>query len=155
MALSPVLIVGVGNEWRGDDGAGIAVARALGPVVPRHARVEQCDGEGTRLVSLWDGSDRAIVIDAVRSGRPPGEVLRFDLAGDQPEDMARLSGDWRGSTHAFGLASAVSLARALGRLPRTLTVYGIEGEAFEHGAGLSPAVRGAVDRVVADILASL
>jgi hypothetical protein len=104
MATPPVLIVGIGNEWRGDDGAGIAAARALGAEAPPHARIELCDGEGTRLVSLWDGADRAIVIDAVRSGRPPGEVLRFDLRGDEPEG-AGVSGDHR-LLHAFGLASA-------------------------------------------------
>jgi hydrogenase maturation protease len=117
--------------------------------------MEVCDGEGTRLVALWVGADRAIVIDAVRSGRPPGEVLRVDLRGDRPDGVAQFAGDWRGSSHAFGLASAVSLARALGRLPRALTVYGIEGEAFEYGTGLSPTVHVAVARVAADIMASL
>jgi len=91
----------------------------------------------------------------VKSGRPPGEIVRVDLRSDRPGDMSKFAGDWRGSSHAFGLASAVSLARVLGRLPRSLTIYGIEGADFEHGADLTPAVRVAVDRVVSEILASL
>jgi hydrogenase maturation protease len=114
--------------------------------------VEISDGEGTRLVSLWDGVDQAIVIDAMHSGRTPGDIVRIDLRSDDSGALSAFAGDWRGSSHAFGLASAVSLARALGRLPRALTIYGIEGQHFEHGAGLSPAVLDAVDRVVAAIL---
>lgn len=150
-----LLIVGLGNEWRGDDGAGVAAARALRSVAPPEVRVETSEGEGTRLVALWGAVGRAIVVDALHSGRAPGEVVRVDLRAEDPGAALAFAGDWRGSSHAFGLASAVSLARALGCLPRRLTVYGIEGLQFEHGTGLTPAVRDAVDRVVSDILTSL
>jgi hydrogenase maturation protease len=61
----------------------------------------------------------------------------------------------RGSTHDFGIAEAVELARILGRLPRHLVVYLVEGERFDIGARLSPAVNDAVDRVAENILAEL
>jgi hydrogenase maturation protease len=48
-----------------------------------------------------------------------------------------------------GLADAIELARALGRLPPRVTVYGIEGERFDTGAPLSDSVAGAIDEVVA------
>ena len=53
---------------------------------------------------------------------------------------------FRRSTHALGIADAVELARELGRLPGRLAVYGIEGESFEAGEGLTPAVEATVDR---------
>ena len=62
---------------------------------------------------------------------------------------------FRFSTHAFGLAEAVELARALGRLPPRLIVYGIEGKSFEAGVGLSPEVGAAVQEVVERVLGEL
>jgi hydrogenase maturation protease len=50
----------------------------------------------------------------------------------------------RGGTHAFGLAAAVELARALQRLPRRLVLVGVEGAEFEAGAALTPPVVRAV-----------
>lgn len=59
------------------------------------------------------------------------------------------------STHAFGLAETVELARALGQLPRRLVVYLVEGEQFEVGTPISPRVAGAVGSVTEAILAEL
>ena len=59
----------------------------------------------------------------------------------------------RSSTHAFGVADAVELARALDRLPERLDVYAIEGASFAAGAPLSPAVAAAIDEL-ADLLAA-
>jgi hydrogenase maturation protease len=69
--------------------------------------------------------------------------------GDDAAGLAPLpAGVFRSSTHAFGVGDAVELARALGRLPRRVVVYGVEGAGFESGAPLSPAVAAAVDDVV-------
>jgi hydrogenase maturation protease len=131
------LVVGIGNAARGDDAAGLLAARALGGI--------ELEGDPSALIDLLDGADEAVVIDAVRSGAPPGTVRRIDV-GDQP-----LPADVRSSasTHLVGLADAIELARALGRLPPRVTVYGIEGERFDTGAPLSDSVAGAIDEVVA------
>ena len=60
----------------------------------------------------------------------------------------------RSSTHAFGVADAVELARALGRLPGRLDVYAIEGASFAAGDRLSPAVERAVAELAAELSAS-
>ena len=59
----------------------------------------------------------------------------------------------RSSSHHFGVADAIELARALGRLPPALRVYAIEGEDFGAGRALSPAVAQAVDAVAAELAA--
>jgi hydrogenase maturation protease len=59
---------------------------------------------------------------------------------------------FHGSTHAFGVGEAIELARALGRLPRRVLVYGVEGREFAAGEGLSPAVAAAVEPLVAELL---
>ena len=121
--LSDTLVIGLGNAWRGDDGAGPAVARGLLDEVP--ARVLVHEGEPIGLIEEWAGADEVIVVDAVCSGAPPGTIHRLDpLAEPMPAALSH------GSTHAFGLAETIELARALDRLPPRLTVYGIEGERF-------------------------
>jgi hydrogenase maturation protease len=128
-------LIGLGNAWRGDDAAGLVVARRLGGVAH--------EGDAVALLEEWAGAAHAVVVDAAVSGAPPGTVHRFDAARPLPAATLRSS-----STHAFGLADAVELARALGRLPARLDVYAIEGAGFALGAPLSPPVGAAVERLV-------
>jgi hydrogenase maturation protease len=132
-------VIGVGNAARGDDAAGLLAARALGGI--------ELEGDPTALIELLDGEPEAIVIDAVRSGAPAGTVQRLDV-GDRPLPATLRSS---ASTHLVGLAEAIELARALGRLPPRVTVYGIEGERFATGAPVSPPVAAAIERVAAEL----
>ena len=100
------------------------------------------EGEPVGLIEEWRGADAVIVVDAVSSGAAPGTIRRLDpLAEPIPASLSQ------GSTHAFGLAETIELARALDRLPARLLVYGIEGERFDAGDELSPPVSAAVDAV--------
>ena len=136
----------MGNPWRSDDAVGLHVARRLRAEVPGAVEVLEREGEPAGLFESWEGADALVVVDAVSSGSPPGSVHRFD-ASDEPLPVELFGA----STHALGLGEAVELARALGRLPRRVVVYGIEGASFEAGEELSPAVEAAIDRVVAEI----
>ena len=139
-----MIVIGVGNSWRGDDAAGLAVAERLRGAV--EAVEHEADGAG--LVERWRDRDHVVVVDAAASEAAPGTIRRFDAnAGPLP---ARLL---RSSTHAFGVADAVELARALACLPRRLEVYAIEGADFSAGMGLSPAVAAAVEQLAATLTA--
>jgi hydrogenase maturation protease len=139
------IVVGVGNAFRRDDGAGLAIAGQL----EGHPGVEvvSCEQEPSRLLEAWAGADLALVVDAVSSGAEPGTVHRFDATR-----RAVPAAVFRGSTHAFGVGDAVELARALGRLPGRLLLYGVEGEDFAAGEGLSPAVAAAVGPLAEELL---
>jgi hydrogenase maturation protease len=147
-----VVLIGIGNPFRGDDGVGPAVVATAAERLPPGVRAVELDGEAARLVEAWAGCDAAVVVDAVRSGGPPGRVLRLDLADGDPIPL-----EWRaaGSTHSTGLAEAVALARALDRMPGRLVVYGIEGHAFEEGTTLSPTVAAGADEAVARVVAEV
>jgi len=139
----------MGNPQRHDDGVGPTVARRLAPLVEGEVELVVLDGEATRLLDAWDGADVAVVVDAVRSGAEPGVVHRVQVGPDPvPHESAA-------STHGLGLAEAVELGRALGRLPRQLIVYGVEVADTAAGAGLSPAVEAALDDVVDQVLVEL
>jgi hydrogenase maturation protease len=138
-----IVVIGVGNEYRSDDGAGIAVARRLRTLFPAGVTVLEESGEGTALMEAWQGEAWVMLVDAVRSGASPGTIHRLDArAAPLP------TGFFHYSTHAFSVAEAVELARSLDQLPAHLVVYGIEGANFATGVELSPAVEQAVEAVV-------
>jgi hydrogenase maturation protease len=142
------LVIGIGNADRGDDGAGLTVARRLMNRRLRGVRVVEHSGESTSLLDCLSSADSAYVVDACLADGPPGTIRRFDVAA-----AALPQGAFGWSTHGMGLAHAVELARALGRLPRRCVVYAIDGQSYEVGAALSPEVAAAAERV-ADLIRS-
>ena len=143
MMAASTMIVGAGNAFRRDDGAGLATARRLSGALPRDIRVLAKEGDFAALLDDWQGVDAVLVIDATASGTEPGTICRYE-AHERPLPSVFS----RSSTHSFGVAEAIELARALGRLPARVIVFGIEGRDFTPGEGLSPDVDSAVNEVV-------
>ena len=129
-----VLVIGIGNELRGDDRAGVDLARRLrGRAGEAGIEVREHQGEPTELLNAWHGADAVVLVDTMRSGAPPGTIRRFD-ASSEP-----LPGPLRGpsSSHAVALDHAIELGRVLERLPPRVIVFAVEGSTFDTGAGLS------------------
>ena len=72
-----VLVAGLGNEYRSDDGAGPAVAAYVSERMSKV--VSKVISEPLDLIGAWDDADLAVVVDATRSGSPPGTVQLVDL----------------------------------------------------------------------------
>jgi len=142
-----MLIIGLGNPDRGDDSAGLLVARRL---VERGVEAIEHLGGTLDLIDILDTTDCALIVDAVVSGGAPGTLHTWDGAS------AALRNDvFRSSTHALGLADVIQLARALDRLPKELTIYGIEAAHFVVGTPPSPQVLAGVERTVEHIASRL
>jgi hydrogenase maturation protease len=145
-----VLVIGVGNPMRGDDGIGPAAVEALRGRVPQDTVLVVSDGEPARMLDLWRGADTVVVVEALRAQPArPGEVHTLtpvEAAGHAPGTA---------STHAFGLGECLALAEALDQLPHSLVVHAVEVADVTLGAGLSEAVRSALpeltDRVAASV----
>ncbi|NUR62655.1 MAG: hydrogenase maturation protease [Catenulispora sp.] len=161
------VVIGVGNDFRHDDGAGpavLAVLQAAREVLPDGVRLAVCDGEPTRMIELWDHARLAIVVDAAApdpgAGLLPGAVVRWEMprepaagrtaAGVAPPIRSDSSG-----THALGPGTAVRLARVLDRLPERLLLLAIVGADFRPGPGLSEAVTETVAHVAREVAARL
>jgi hydrogenase maturation protease len=145
------VVVGVGNEYRRDDGAGPEVIARLRARQPGDARLSGVtlalsDGEPGRLIDLWEGATLAVVIDAVRDTTlPPGHWHQLTTGA-----LADLA-DSAASSHSIGLADTVELARLLGRLPARLTILAVAGRDFGFGAGLTAEVAAAVGELVEQV----
>lgn len=141
-----VRVIGVGAEARGDDAAGLLVARLLGAAAPPDVEILESAGDAGDLLTLLEDADRVIVVDAARSGRQPGTVEVVPAgSGRSP---AR-------STHGLGLVEALDLAATLGVLPPEVRVYAIHGARFDPGPA-GPAVLAGVltaaERILRDEL---
>jgi hydrogenase maturation protease len=133
-------VIGIGAEHRGDDAAGIEVAKRL-----RNVDAVVCLGGSLDVIDLWEGWSEVVIVDAMESGADPGTVKRFDGLRDPLPTSSFVT------THALAISDAVELARMLDRLPPSLTVVGIEAGCIDLGAPMSPVVEQAVDRVVEEI----
>ncbi|GHE13488.1 hydrogenase maturation protease [Streptomyces alanosinicus] len=145
-----VVVIGVGNPLRGDDGVGPAVVEALRGRVPNDTVLVVSDGEPARMLDLWRGADTVVVVEALRTPQArAGELHTLT--------PAEAAGHARGtaSTHAFGLGQCLALGEALDQLPPRLVVHAVEIADVALGAALSDAVRTALPELIDRATASV
>jgi hydrogenase maturation protease len=144
-----VLVAGVGNVLRGDDGFGVVAAqRLLAEPLPPEVQVLDVGIGGIHLVQeLLDPVDALVIIDATELGRRPGAVaiLRPDVRDPSgPDDLADM--------HYATPERALMLARALNVLPERVWIVGCQPDDAERlGDDLSPAAAAAVDPAIAEV----
>jgi len=147
------LVLGLGNELAGDDAIGPLAARAVRAELARSHRealadVVESSASGLALIELLTGYDRAVIVDAVRTGRrPPGTVLELGL-----HEVGRVRAP---STHQAGLPELAAVARRLGlAFPDRTVVLAVEVEdPLTLGRPLSPSVAAAIPEVVGRVRA--
>ncbi|WP_062992246.1 hydrogenase maturation protease [Nocardia anaemiae] len=143
------VVIGVGNEFRSDDGVGPAVATAVEELELPGVSVTLCDGEPAGLLDVWADVELAIVVDAVLcEPSTPGRIWRTTI--DALRGVTRAA-----SSHALGVPDALPLGRALGRVPGELVVIAVEAASLDLGVGMSEPVAAAVSRVVEAVLTEL
>ena len=144
-----VKVIGIGNEFRSDDGAGLFAVRQLKRECRSGVPMLECTGDGTALMKLWSDADVVIIIDAVSSGKPPGSIHRIDSA------TGKLPSAFSASTHAFGLPEVFALQKQIHSPVPRLIVYGVEGANFRQGVGLSDAVSSGIAGILAMVMEDL
>jgi hydrogenase maturation protease len=136
------VVAAIGSDFRHDDGVGPQVVKKVAEVPGRRDGVLDCVdalGDPIDLLGVWDGCDLAVVVDATRSGVPPGSIRIVEL-DDAAAVLPSIS-----STHGLGVAAVLALSRAVGRAPRRVVLVGIEGTDFTMGQGLTSVVGRSVD----------
>ena len=141
-----IALIGVGNEFRQDDGIGAFIVRALREQKLSDVALYEHRGEGVDLLGLWEDFNTAILFDAVKSGSPPGTIHRFEFPEqDIPKSVFCCS------THVFSVADVIHLGKTLDQLPPRLIIYGVEGKYFDNGIGLSQEAKEAAEKVVEQV----
>ena len=139
-------IIALGNPTLGDDAIGWIAARRLRMRLAGCVRIEEQNGEPAALMESWLGAELVLVIDAIRSGAPAGTIHRFEA---HRQCLPIRSKPY--SSHAPALGETIELARAIGRLPPRILVFGIELKHCEVGQPLSREVEQSLERLLGEI----
>lgn len=147
---TPDVVIGLGNDIAGDDGAGIEVARILNErlVDDADVAVVALPWAGFALLDVLSGRKRAAIVDCLITGiHPPGTIVRIgetDIAGS-----VRLN-----SFHDISYPTVMALGRRLGwEMPETIAIWGIEAsEVGVFSENLSSAVARSTHEVANQVI---
>jgi hydrogenase maturation protease len=143
-----VLVLGLGNPLRGDDGIGPRVIEALNHRrLPEGMTALDAGTGGLDLLQILEGWERAIIIDAADVGREPGQFARFT-----PDEARFVKTDDASSFHNAGLAEVLTLAEAVGQSLPELVIFGVQPAKIGWGEGLSEAVEAVLPNLVNAVL---
>ncbi|MCX7994288.1 MAG: hydrogenase maturation protease [candidate division WOR-3 bacterium] len=137
------LIIGIGNEYCGNDALGIIVAQRL---KENYQDIDLKTGafSGIDFLEAIEGYDEVIVIDSVLdSDTPAGSVLQLKI-----EDFVGLKSF--SYLHSINLASAIELGRQLNlKLPERIKIFGIViDKKGEIGEEMSIEIKEKLDELV-------
>jgi hydrogenase maturation protease len=138
-----IVVIGLGNDIRSDDGVGIWGARALAGVLGDKAEVHESETGGIALLDFLVNADRAILLDSVLTeGGTPGEVFELPV-GDLPVPKALC-------VHYCGIPEALGLGRKLGyRMPEEVKIFAVEvKDPFTIKECMTEAVQAAIPELV-------
>jgi len=137
--MTRIVVAGVGNVLRGDDGFGPAVAARLGGLPDGVDVVETGIGGIALLQEILGGCSGLVVVDAIDRGGLPGTLFVVE-----PEVDA--TGAHLPDVHLADPSRVLAMAKGLGVLPERVLIVGCQPAGMDElGEGLSPAVERAVD----------
>lgn len=144
-----VLVLGLGNILLSDEGAGIRAVEELRKQYDLPASVEIVDGGtmGLELLPYFEKRSHIVIVDAVKSGNPPGTVTRIE---DPPAFLQEKT-----SPHQIGLPDVLRIAAITDRLPPNVVLFGIEPKQLSTGLELSVDVGMNLHRLVEMVVAEL
>lgn len=140
-------VVGFGNAFRGDRGAGLYVLEALDQAgFGSHVALDHIVGDYRALISCLYDADAAVIVQAAEACGRPGDVHALDL----PRFRTLAAMDHRVPSQPRALAEALTWIEMGHRLPRELLFLFIEPDPTCDGQapGLSGPVRRGVRRAV-------
>lgn len=145
------LVLGCGNVLLGDEGAGVWVVAELRRGFVLRPPVPLLEGGtlGLDLLPHLEGVDRLLLIDAVRSGRGTGAVVR--LEGEEVAGALEV----KMSPHQIGLQDLLAAAELLERRPREIVLWGIEPGPLAPGTVFSPEVERALPALLVSVIGEL
>jgi hydrogenase maturation protease len=137
-------IIGIGNDFRSDDAAGLLVARKLKELYPDFDIIES-DGNGVDLLSIFQEYDKVIIIDAAIADNPEdvGQIKEIKVTPDFNFSDLKIY-----SSHSFSLLEALKMGKQLSILPEELYLYLILSKNFSFGQEISPEVKVAIEKIL-------
>ena len=144
-----VLVLGIGNILLSDEGAGIKAVEELQKRYSLPPEVDVIDGGtmGLDLLPYLDNRSHLFIIDAVKSGNPPGTPTRIALYDPPAYFRTKIS------PHQLGLSELLAVASMTDSLPDEIVLFGIEPESLDTSLQMSESVEKNIETLV-DMIAN-
>lgn len=146
----PIVVIGVGNDFRGDDGIGLAVVERLKANPIPNIDYVTTERDVLSISTLLNKYENVIIIDSLMSDDEVGAIHRFEITDSVSKFEKQFS-----LSHSFSVVEMIELSRILGELPDKLLLYGIVGEQYDLGTSLSPKLRLAIPKASEMIMREL
>jgi len=144
---SKPLFIALGNEYRSDDGIGIAVMAKMKSISKDSFEFVHHNGDPTDLIDLWSNRDVTLVDALYAQDYACGVITIIDPLANNSLTPSKPT-----SSHALSVQEALSFGEILGKMPRTIRIYAVAGENFAPGTHMSRPVEKAVNPCVETIM---
>jgi len=150
MAAKNILVLGLGNILLGDEGVGVRVIeQLLSRSLPDEIEVIDGGTAGYELINFFEGKEKVIIVDAVKTNDTPGSVYKMDLSVVQEDETVQLS------LHQIGLKNVFKMASMMDLNPE-VTLIGIVPKNYQdYNIGLSKEVEKAIPLAIETVLKEL
>lgn len=138
-----ILVLGIGNVLRSDDGVGIHAIHAFeAEQIPEGVTIEDGGTGGFSLLDIIQGYDKIIVIDAMELGAPAGTVRELTV-----DDLSSIKSRLNEGTHGFNLSDMRALCETLNGVSPEITLIGVQPGTIDFSEHLSPEVEKSIARI--------
>ncbi len=146
-----ILVLGIGNVLLRDEGVGVRAVEELKRRFKFPENVELLDGgtSGIELLTYIRNHKQLIIIDAIKSGHPPGTVLKVEGEDVPAKFRTRIS------PHQIGLSDLLAAAQLTGEMPEYLVLFGVEPKYVDTGLELSGEVRSGLENLLEAVISEL
>jgi hydrogenase maturation protease len=146
-----ILVLGIGNLILQDEGVGIQAIQQLEAQFEIPPEIEVLDGgtSGMELLTPISDAEQIIILDAVKTGKPAGTIVRLDNQEIPTFFRTKVS------PHQVGLADVLAAATLTDSMPRNLVLFGVEPLEIDLGMELSAPVAEQMPRLVQMIVDEL
>ncbi len=144
-------IIGIGNPLRGDDGIGCRAVSELEKLnLPGAIDVVDGGSGGISLISLFEGAERFVLIDAVDMHQEPGTIVRLTRAQllSAQAEVKPLD------LHSGDLVGLLHLADSLWPI-KDVVLFGIQVKQVDYTLDMTPAVAAALPQLIRDVCATV
>lgn len=145
--MADIVIVGIGNPYRGDDAAGWAVIDGLMEKVGSGIKLVKLRGDIAELIDIFAQYKTVYLVDACRINASKGAWQRIDA-----QKQSIIEANPQTSTHGFSVSQAISLAKNLDQFPNKLILYLISGDNYTICDRVSSSVHKSIELVIKAIL---
>jgi len=139
--MQDIVVIGIGNTIKSDDGAGVRALEMLEPLVGDDVELVEGSVYCADMLPVLEGRRKAVFIDGIESGEEPGSIFRF--TPDEVKEEKKISL----SIHDFGVYELIMAARLLEQCPEELVMFCVQVKDTSIGQELSPEVAAALPRL--------